>query len=101
MHDGHMLLCCPDIHHKMLKDDVGGRNGNLTDKLEETLNGTTNYFSGNLYIYISIHFNLYSEASEKASQLFDTVLQSKDRADSIRNTLNVLQRFKVCVHFLY
>nr|CAB3243970.1 exocyst complex component 2 [Phallusia mammillata] len=61
-----------NIHHKMLKDDIGGSNGNITDKLEATLN----------------------EASEKASELFDTVLQSKDRADSIRNTLNVLQRFK-------
>jgi len=35
------------------------------------------------------------DASKKANDLFETVLSSKDRADSIRNTLHVLQRFKV------
>nr|XP_002127048.1 exocyst complex component 2 [Ciona intestinalis] len=60
------------IHHKMQRDEGGRKNGNLTDKLESTLN----------------------EASENANKLFDTVLSCKDRADSIRNTLNVLQRFK-------
>uniref|UniRef100_H2ZFP8 Exocyst complex component 2 n=1 Tax=Ciona savignyi TaxID=51511 RepID=H2ZFP8_CIOSA len=60
------------IHHKMMKDGSGRNNANLTDKLETTLN----------------------EASENANTLFKTVLSCKDRADSIRNTLNVLQRFK-------
>jgi len=36
-----------------------------------------------------------SDASQRADELFKTVLECKDRADSIRNTLNVLQRFKV------
>ncbi|CAK8674239.1 exocyst complex component 2-like [Clavelina lepadiformis] len=60
------------IHHRMVKDDLGSDEGNVTERLEETLN----------------------EASGRANKLFDTVLSCKDRADSIRNTLNVLQRFK-------
>jgi len=38
--------------------------------------------------------SLLTEASQNANDLFETVLTCKDRADSIRNTLNVLQRFK-------
>lgn len=60
------------IHQRMIKDEAGRNNENITTNLESYL----------------------KEASEKANMLFTTVLNSKDRADSIRNTLGVLQRFK-------
>ncbi|XP_039262128.2 exocyst complex component 2-like [Styela clava] len=60
------------IHQRMIKDEAGRNNENITANLE----------------------SLLAEASEKAGLLFTTVLNSKDRADSIRNTLGVLQRFK-------
>lgn len=56
----------------MLKDEAGRNNKNITNNLESILD----------------------EASQKANTLFTTVLSCKDRADSIRNTLNVIQRFK-------
>lgn len=55
-----------------MKDEAGRNNENLTANLEKLL----------------------ENASSKAKSLFATVLNCKDRADSIRNTLGVLQRFK-------
>jgi len=64
------------IHHKMQEDlSIKGKE-NITDEVEQLL----------------------TESSENANDLFKTVLTCKDRADSIRNTLNVLQRFKFLFH---
>lgn len=56
----------------MIKDEVGRDNSTITSDLQRYL----------------------EDASTNAENLFTTVLNCKDRADSIRNTLGVLQRFK-------
>lgn len=42
--------------------------------------------------------NLLIESNENAKTIFETVLHRKDRADSTRNALNVLNRFKFLFH---
>lgn len=42
----------------------------------------------------NLSFFLYTGASNTADTLFQEVLGRKDKADSTRNALNVLQRFK-------
>ncbi|XP_030066811.1 exocyst complex component 2 [Microcaecilia unicolor] len=60
------------IHQKLEADGTEKVEGSMTQKLENVLN----------------------RASETADALFQEVLGRKDKADSTRNALNVLQRFK-------
>ncbi|TRY57029.1 hypothetical protein DNTS_023937 [Danionella cerebrum] len=60
------------IHQKLESDGTEKVEGSMTQRLEIILN----------------------RASEKADTLFQEVLGRKDKADSTRNALNVLQRFK-------
>ncbi|XP_039766898.1 exocyst complex component 2-like [Ornithorhynchus anatinus] len=60
------------IHQKLEADGTEKVEGSMTQKLENVLN----------------------RASNTADTLFQEVLGRKDKADSIRNALNVLQRFK-------
>ncbi|XP_012872061.1 PREDICTED: exocyst complex component 2 [Dipodomys ordii] len=60
------------IHQKLEADGTEKVEGSMTQKLENVLNG----------------------ASNTADALFQEVLGRKDKADSTRNALNVLQRFK-------
>lgn len=60
----------------MMKDEAGRDNSKITSDLQQYL----------------------ADASTNAENLFTTVLRSKDRADSIRNTLRVLQRFRFLFH---
>nr|XP_006811907.1 PREDICTED: exocyst complex component 2-like [Saccoglossus kowalevskii] len=59
------------MHDKFLKDDVEGENS-ICESLENTL----------------------EKCNHKAGKLFEDVLNRKDKADSTRNALNVLNRFK-------
>ena len=47
---------------------------------------------------IKIFFCFLTDCKEEADKLFDDVLQRKDRADSTRNALNVLQRFRFLLY---
>uniref|UniRef100_A0A671QPD4 Exocyst complex component 2 n=1 Tax=Sinocyclocheilus anshuiensis TaxID=1608454 RepID=A0A671QPD4_9TELE len=60
------------IHQKLESDGTEKVEGSMTQRLENVLN----------------------RASETADTLFQEVLGRKDKADSTRNALNVLQRFK-------
>uniref|UniRef100_A0A8C1A6P4 Exocyst complex component 2 n=1 Tax=Cyprinus carpio carpio TaxID=630221 RepID=A0A8C1A6P4_CYPCA len=60
------------IHQKLESDGTEKVGGSMTQRLENVLN----------------------RASETADTLFQEVLGRKDKADSTRNALNVLQRFK-------
>uniref|UniRef100_A0A7N6FCB4 Exocyst complex component 2 n=1 Tax=Anabas testudineus TaxID=64144 RepID=A0A7N6FCB4_ANATE len=60
------------IHQKLESDGTERVEGSMTQRLENILN----------------------RASETADTLFQEVLGRKDKADSTRNALNVLQRFK-------
>ncbi|XP_051951982.1 exocyst complex component 2-like [Xyrauchen texanus] len=60
------------IHQKLESDGSEKVEGSMTQRLENVLN----------------------RASESADTLFQEVLGRKDKADSTRNALNVLQRFK-------
>ncbi|RXN26583.1 Exocyst complex component 2 [Labeo rohita] len=60
------------IHQKLESDGTEKVEGSMTQRLEKVLN----------------------RASETADTLFQEVLGRKDKADSTRNALNVLQRFK-------
>lgn len=60
------------IHQRLESDGTEKVEGSMTQKLENILNS----------------------ASDTADTLFQEVLGRKDRADSTRNALNVLQRFK-------
>ncbi|KAI7799585.1 putative exocyst complex component 2 [Triplophysa rosa] len=60
------------IHQKLESDGTEKVEGSMTQRLENILN----------------------RASETADTLFQEVLGRKDKADSTRNALNVLQRFK-------
>ncbi|KFQ10396.1 Exocyst complex component 2, partial [Haliaeetus albicilla] len=62
----------PAIHQKLEADGTEKVEGSMTQKLENVLN----------------------RASNTADTLFQEVLGRKDKADSTRNALNVLQRFK-------
>ncbi|KPP77783.1 exocyst complex component 2-like [Scleropages formosus] len=62
----------PAIHQKLEVDGTEKVGGSMTQKLENILN----------------------RASDTADTLFQEVLGRKDKADSTRNALNVLQRFK-------
>ncbi|KAF2980641.1 hypothetical protein EK904_006455 [Melospiza melodia maxima] len=65
-------LCMHAIHQKLEADGTEKVEGSMTQKLENVLN----------------------RASNTADTLFQEVLGRKDKADSTRNALNVLQRFK-------
>uniref|UniRef100_A0A8C2K794 Exocyst complex component 2 n=1 Tax=Cyprinus carpio TaxID=7962 RepID=A0A8C2K794_CYPCA len=60
------------VHQKLESDGTEKVEGSMTQRLENVLN----------------------RASETADTLFQEVLGRKDKADSTRNALNVLQRFK-------
>uniref|UniRef100_A0A674PJY8 Exocyst complex component 2 n=1 Tax=Takifugu rubripes TaxID=31033 RepID=A0A674PJY8_TAKRU len=65
-------FCVAAIHQRLESDGTERVEGSMTQRLENILN----------------------RASDTADTLFQEVLGRKDKADSTRNALNVLQRFK-------
>ena len=81
------------VQREMLKDQSGSKGGSLAEALASYLQGKSLHHEIHFWTGSWTMFS-YLGASKHADALFQDVLRRKDDADTMRNALSVLHRFR-------